>query len=133
METACNSNRGRYDEYDPAFKLLRFTEPLFSFKLCKREHFFFGADVLQGTLMDVGCLNALLQVGRKCQSDVYHKITFNSCKLAAIFNLIANPAFDFASPCVYFFPGYELFAFISHMGASTMSGHYVCHIKKEGR
>uniref|UniRef100_A0A8C1CDU6 Ubiquitin carboxyl-terminal hydrolase n=1 Tax=Cyprinus carpio carpio TaxID=630221 RepID=A0A8C1CDU6_CYPCA len=28
---------------------------------------------------------------------------------------------------------YELFAFISHMGASTMSGHYVCHIKKEGR
>uniref|UniRef100_A0A3Q3BI96 Ubiquitin carboxyl-terminal hydrolase n=1 Tax=Kryptolebias marmoratus TaxID=37003 RepID=A0A3Q3BI96_KRYMA len=29
--------------------------------------------------------------------------------------------------------GYELFAFISHMGASTMSGHYVCHIKKEGR
>uniref|UniRef100_A0A4W4G5N7 ubiquitinyl hydrolase 1 n=1 Tax=Electrophorus electricus TaxID=8005 RepID=A0A4W4G5N7_ELEEL len=29
--------------------------------------------------------------------------------------------------------GYELFAFISHMGTSTMSGHYVCHIKKEGR
>lgn len=28
---------------------------------------------------------------------------------------------------------YELFAFISHMGTSTMSGHYVCHIKKEGR
>lgn len=28
---------------------------------------------------------------------------------------------------------YELFAFISHMGESTMSGHYVCHIKKEGR
>uniref|UniRef100_A0A671T9R5 Ubiquitin carboxyl-terminal hydrolase n=1 Tax=Sinocyclocheilus anshuiensis TaxID=1608454 RepID=A0A671T9R5_9TELE len=28
---------------------------------------------------------------------------------------------------------YELFAFISHMGASTMSGHYVCHMKKEGR
>lgn len=32
-----------------------------------------------------------------------------------------------------YFPGYELFGFISHMGASTMSGHYVCHIKKEGR
>ncbi|XP_066565709.1 ubiquitin carboxyl-terminal hydrolase 13 isoform X2 [Amia ocellicauda] len=31
-------------------------------------------------------------------------------------------------------PGrYELFAFISHMGTSTMCGHYVCHIKKEGR
>ncbi|XP_033884824.2 ubiquitin carboxyl-terminal hydrolase 13-like isoform X3 [Acipenser ruthenus] len=31
-------------------------------------------------------------------------------------------------------PGrYELFAFISHMGRSTMCGHYVCHIKKEGR
>ncbi|KAM5165142.1 ubiquitin carboxyl-terminal hydrolase 13 [Mantella aurantiaca] len=28
---------------------------------------------------------------------------------------------------------YELFAFISHVGTSTMSGHYVCHIKKEGR
>ncbi|XP_029436237.1 ubiquitin carboxyl-terminal hydrolase 5 isoform X2 [Rhinatrema bivittatum] len=31
-------------------------------------------------------------------------------------------------------PGkYQLFAFISHMGTSTMCGHYVCHIKKEGR
>lgn len=32
-----------------------------------------------------------------------------------------------------FFPllsEYELFAFISHMGTSTMCGHYVCHIKK---
>uniref|UniRef100_A0A672HH85 Ubiquitin carboxyl-terminal hydrolase n=1 Tax=Salarias fasciatus TaxID=181472 RepID=A0A672HH85_SALFA len=29
-------------------------------------------------------------------------------------------------------PGkYELFAFISHMGTSTMCGHYVCHIKKD--
>uniref|UniRef100_A0A8C5QZ04 Ubiquitin carboxyl-terminal hydrolase n=1 Tax=Leptobrachium leishanense TaxID=445787 RepID=A0A8C5QZ04_9ANUR len=28
---------------------------------------------------------------------------------------------------------YELFGFISHAGTSTMSGHYVCHIKKEGR
>uniref|UniRef100_A0A8B9FQ50 Ubiquitin carboxyl-terminal hydrolase n=1 Tax=Amazona collaria TaxID=241587 RepID=A0A8B9FQ50_9PSIT len=28
---------------------------------------------------------------------------------------------------------YELFGFISHMGTSTMSGHYVCHLKKEGR
>ncbi|KAG8435759.1 hypothetical protein GDO86_013629 [Hymenochirus boettgeri] len=28
---------------------------------------------------------------------------------------------------------YELFAFVSHMGTSTMCGHYVCHIKKEGR
>lgn len=24
-------------------------------------------------------------------------------------------------------------AFISHMGSSSMVGHYVCHIKKEGR
>lgn len=31
-------------------------------------------------------------------------------------------------------PGkYQLFAFVSHMGTSTMCGHYVCHIKKEGR
>ncbi|XP_052286427.1 ubiquitin carboxyl-terminal hydrolase 5-like isoform X2 [Dreissena polymorpha] len=28
---------------------------------------------------------------------------------------------------------YKLVAFISHMGASTMVGHYVCHILKEGR
>lgn len=35
--------------------------------------------------------------------------------------------------CFVFLKGYELFAFISHMGTSTMSGHYVCHIKKEGR
>lgn len=28
---------------------------------------------------------------------------------------------------------YKLVAFISHMGTSTMVGHYVCHILKEGR
>ena len=28
---------------------------------------------------------------------------------------------------------YELQAFISHMGTSTMCGHYVCHIKKDKR
>ena len=28
---------------------------------------------------------------------------------------------------------YELLGFVSHMGTSTMCGHYVCHIKKEGR
>uniref|UniRef100_H2ZM55 Ubiquitin carboxyl-terminal hydrolase n=1 Tax=Ciona savignyi TaxID=51511 RepID=H2ZM55_CIOSA len=28
---------------------------------------------------------------------------------------------------------YELYAFISHMGSSTICGHYVCHIKKDGR
>lgn len=28
---------------------------------------------------------------------------------------------------------YRLKAFISHMGTSTMCGHYVCHIKKDGR
>ncbi|XP_015216240.2 ubiquitin carboxyl-terminal hydrolase 13 isoform X2 [Lepisosteus oculatus] len=39
-----------------------------------------------------------------------------------------------AGPRVRDGPGrYELFAFISHMGTSTMCGHYVCHIKKEGR
>ncbi|KAK3106047.1 hypothetical protein FSP39_011642, partial [Pinctada imbricata] len=31
------------------------------------------------------------------------------------------------------YPKYKLVAFISHMGTSTMVGHYVCHIKKEGR
>ena len=28
---------------------------------------------------------------------------------------------------------YELMAFVSHMGTSTMCGHYVCHIKKDGK
>lgn len=33
-----------------------------------------------------------------------------------------------------YFSRYELAAFISHMGSSSHSGHYVCHIKdKEGR
>uniref|UniRef100_A0A671TDX6 Ubiquitin carboxyl-terminal hydrolase n=1 Tax=Sinocyclocheilus anshuiensis TaxID=1608454 RepID=A0A671TDX6_9TELE len=45
-----------------------------------------------------------------------------------------SPDQDLSSPRVRDGPGrYELFAFISHMGASTMSGHYVCHMKKEGR
>uniref|UniRef100_A0A8C6QBW8 Ubiquitin carboxyl-terminal hydrolase n=1 Tax=Nothobranchius furzeri TaxID=105023 RepID=A0A8C6QBW8_NOTFU len=45
-----------------------------------------------------------------------------------------SPDQDVSGPRVKDGPGrYELFAFISHMGASTMSGHYVCHIKKEGR
>ncbi|XP_048397533.1 ubiquitin carboxyl-terminal hydrolase 13 [Stegostoma tigrinum] len=39
-----------------------------------------------------------------------------------------------AGPRIKDGPGrYELFAFISHVGPSTMSGHYVCHIRKEGR
>jgi len=28
---------------------------------------------------------------------------------------------------------YELLGFVSHMGSNTACGHYVCHIKKEGR
>ena len=28
-------------------------------------------------------------------------------------------------------PTYELVAFVTHMGNSTASGHYVCHVKKE--
>ncbi|KAL4608210.1 ubiquitin carboxyl-terminal hydrolase 13-like [Arapaima gigas] len=44
------------------------------------------------------------------------------------------PAGDPPAPRVVDGPGrYELLAFISHMGTSTMSGHYVCHVKKEGR
>ncbi|KAG5276377.1 hypothetical protein AALO_G00131190 [Alosa alosa] len=45
-----------------------------------------------------------------------------------------SPDTDASGPRIKDGPGrYELFAFISHMGESTMSGHYVCHIKKEGR
>lgn len=32
-----------------------------------------------------------------------------------------------------YFSEYRLIAFISHMGTSTMCGHYVCHVLKEGR
>ena len=28
---------------------------------------------------------------------------------------------------------YELFGFVSHMGANTSCGHYVAHLKKDGR
>lgn len=28
---------------------------------------------------------------------------------------------------------YQLLAFISHMGTSTQSGHYVVHVKRDGR
>jgi uncharacterized UBP type Zn finger protein len=28
---------------------------------------------------------------------------------------------------------YQLIAFISHMGTSAMTGHYVCHVWKDGR
>jgi len=30
-------------------------------------------------------------------------------------------------------PIYNLFAFVNHIGTSTKSGHYVCHIRKEGK
>ncbi|XP_038672538.1 ubiquitin carboxyl-terminal hydrolase 13 [Scyliorhinus canicula] len=49
-------------------------------------------------------------------------------------HIITNAEAEPAGPRIKDGPGrYELFAFISHMGPSTMSGHYVCHIKKEGR
>ena len=28
---------------------------------------------------------------------------------------------------------YQLLAFVSHMGTSTQSGHYVAHVRKDGR
>jgi len=28
---------------------------------------------------------------------------------------------------------YELFAFVNHIGSNVQSGHYICHIKKEGK
>uniref|UniRef100_A0A8C5I8V8 Ubiquitin carboxyl-terminal hydrolase n=1 Tax=Gouania willdenowi TaxID=441366 RepID=A0A8C5I8V8_GOUWI len=49
-------------------------------------------------------------------------------------DFMLSPDRETSGPRIKDGPGrYELFAFISHMGASTMSGHYVCHIKKEGR
>lgn len=37
------------------------------------------------------------------------------------------------APAVDHSPRYELFGFVSHIGPNTGCGHYVCHIKKEGR
>lgn len=33
----------------------------------------------------------------------------------------------------FLIPGYKLVGFISHMGTSTMVGHYVCHLLKDNR
>jgi len=38
-----------------------------------------------------------------------------------------------ASPYSDGFGVYELVAFINHIGSSSQSGHYICHIKKEGK
>jgi ubiquitin carboxyl-terminal hydrolase 5/13 len=32
-----------------------------------------------------------------------------------------------------YFTEYKLLGFVSHMGTSTMVGHYVCHILKDGK
>lgn len=48
---------------------------------------------------------------------------------------ITLSTFHLPLPSSYFFLSseYTLMAFISHMGSSTMTGHYVCHIKKDGK
>ena len=43
--------------------------------------------------------------------------------------LFRQTSFLVTQSCVL---GYELIAFVSHMGTSTMCGHYVCHILKDG-
>lgn len=35
--------------------------------------------------------------------------------------------------CCVFSTEYRLVGFISHMGASSLVGHYVCHILKDGQ
>ncbi|KAI5635783.1 ubiquitin carboxyl-terminal hydrolase domain-containing protein [Phthorimaea operculella] len=45
----------------------------------------------------------------------------------------ANVASDCARSCRDGPEKYKLVAFISHMGTSTMVGHYVCHVLHEGR
>lgn len=67
--------------------------------------------------------------------DVYLKIFFHTHTHTHTCLLFMRCCCAVASHFWPLFPssGYELFAFISHMGESTMSGHYVCHIKKEGR
>jgi len=45
----------------------------------------------------------------------------------------STPAADGAPPSDDGPGEYELVGFISHLGKNTGSGHYVCHIKKEGK
>ena len=44
-----------------------------------------------------------------------------------------SPLHTLTPPHPHTLTEYELVAFVSHMGTSTMCGHYVCHIKKDGQ
>lgn len=93
--------------------------------------------MLKGMLMNARFLNVLPQglwVGRECLTETEYAHTSDIYQLPKTVCVFIWSQILYAALCLCtFFPGYELFAFISHMGASTMSGHYVCHIKKEGR
>ncbi|XP_069474777.1 ubiquitin carboxyl-terminal hydrolase 13 isoform X2 [Ambystoma mexicanum] len=67
-----------------------------------------------------------------CEEDSESVSDANDAENSSTANIISET--EPGGPRVKDGPGrYELFGFISHMGTSTMSGHYVCHIKKEGR
>ena len=80
----------------------------------------------------VGVFLVYSKVSRPCLSIqtgwIAHLLALNSGQTCCWFVEVLPCHWVVSSSTVY-----ELFAFISHMGTSTMSGHYVCHIKKEGR
>lgn len=68
----------------------------------------------------------------KCLVNQHVNAT-NYCYKLILPVFIIKPYTYIDSLWVLSFSEYKLVAFISHMGTSTMVGHYVCHIKKEGR
>lgn len=68
----------------------------------------------------------------KCLVNQHVNVT-NYCYKLILPVFIIKPYIYIDSLWVLSFSEYKLVAFISHMGTSTMVGHYVCHIKKEGR
>nr|CAG4636782.1 EOG090X0181 [Ceriodaphnia reticulata] len=62
-----------------------------------------------------------------------HPDEINSDDFALVETAPVNPPADVEPTFADGPPVYELAAFISHMGTSTSVGHYVCHIKRDGR
>jgi Ubiquitin carboxyl-terminal hydrolase len=79
-------------------------------------------------------------VGQGLQTRRLHHTGANSNnvillpKASAVHLIDAGAAAGSAAPKTLDGPGrYSLLGFVSHMGASTAAGHYVAHIRKDGR
>ena len=61
------------------------------------------------------------------------QVEFNVVFILILFKIIYSSLYFGSKLIIYFFLEYKLVGFISHMGTSSMVGHYVCHLLKEGR